>query len=353
MTTTPPANSDPPRRPSNPPSRPMTGPLRPTSTPPRPISTPPPTGEPETDEFVAACRAIYEQWHNGSLTLDGALAQYAAKQAEAEATRHIGNMARAQLMQGLIKAERNLYVDALTHYETAHDLYLQAGQRTQANGCKLNTALAYMNRGNYAHADQLFTTLLETSIRQNDAYMRLLVLNNRAQLFQRMEQYDRAKQMIAEGMPLTDEVEKERGIHAVTIRADLQAILARVLLDVREMDEAYAAAQYAVWEAEKTGWAAPKATAYRIMGRVIAAMETPPTDQKSADYYFEEAVRLFRDMDMAGEVAQTYFDQAVTLVEQEQNEKARALLRKAMVGFNRAGMADDAAKAAELHTRLV
>lgn len=354
MTNTPPANSDPPppRRPSNPPSRPITNPLRPLS-PPRPISTPPPTGEPESDEFVAACRAIYEQWHNGTITLEDALAKIAEKQTEAETAKHIGNMARAHLMQGLIRAERNQYGDALTHYEKAHDLYLQAGQRTQANGCKLNMALAYMNRGNYAHADQLFTTLHETSVRQNDAYMQLLVLDNRAQLCQRMEQYDRAKQMIAEGMPLTDVVEKERGVHAVTIRADLQAILARVLLDVRDMEAAYAAAQYAVREAEKTGWAAPKAVAYRIMGRVLAAIDAPPPDQKPADFYFEEAVRLFREMDMAGEVAQTYFDQAVTLVEQGENEKARALLRKAMVGFNRAGMADDAAKAAELHTRLV
>lgn len=349
---TPPADSNSPKRPSSHPSRPPLLPARSETPKPRPVSTAPATGEPETPEFVAACRAIYEQWHSGTLDLETALALYSAKEAEAQAAKHVGNMARAALMQGLVRAERNQYADAIPHYEKAHDLYLQAGQQTNANGCNLNMALAHMNQGSYALADQLLMMVYDASLRENDAYLRLLVLNNRAQLFLRMEQYDRAQAMIVEGMPLTDEVEKIRGIHANAIRSDLMAILARVLLDVRDLPGAYAAAQAARHEADITGWTAAKATALRIMGRIVATMEAPPVNEKPAEALFEEAVRLFREMDMAGEVAQTYMDQAVTLIELNEHDKARALLRKAMVGFNRAGMADDAAKAVELHTRL-
>lgn len=342
-------------------SRPPGMARRPSSNPPRAASTPPPLGEPEDPIFVRECRELYERWQSGALTMEAVMGEFRTR-LEAAAN-HVGNRARAEMMLGLVLTKHNKFDAAMAHYDRAHDDYMRAGQVTQANGCKLNIARLQITRGNYAFADQSLASLYDSSVRHSDIYLRVLVLSNRGNLFQRMEQYERALVVLEEALGLTNEIQADRQSQVPSIQSDIYATRSRVALDIREMDKALEWAQQAITFAEQSGWAAAKATAYRIMGRVVAALElesdAPPAPEDpaeakpNADYYFDQATQLFREMEMDGEVAQTYYDHAVTLVEQGANEKARVLLRKAMVGFNRVGMADDAARAAELHTRLV
>lgn len=331
---------------------------RPQSRPPtRPPLPPPNPHMDETPDFMRRAETLYDEWHMGRLTFEQLGEMLDELWDEDRSQQRPGNLARLEFTLGTVQINRKQFDEAIRHFEQAREQYVQAGNNARANSCSLNLAIIRMEMGDWAVADRLFESLSDSGVLSNDLQIIAIAQLNRGRLFLRRGQADSARDCLQTALVVFASWPVDRSDRLPHLRSEAYEGLARVELEAGRLKEAYSAAQNALEQAEVSERVMARGAAHRAMGQVLGAMErqkiTLPAESRPADEYFEQAATYFRQLEATGEIAATFYEHGVAMVGRGEKDKARALLRKAMMAFQKAGLMDEAAKAAELHTSMI
>ena len=313
-----------------------------------------------TPEFRAQINTIFDEWQENNRSFESAKEAFAELMDVAVAGDNILHQAGVHNILGVINGYRGNYDQSIQYFEKARDLYEKGNAITRLVTCDLNLGETYRLRGNFTRARAYFHTAYQAAKKLNRFDSQIIALTNEGQMWLSLRNIEKANSTLKEALELGDtpwgnpETDSDRLSRYGNI-----CEIHHALVDIRLLEgNPYGAWQHAMQAleyAEKTGQVHRLGYARRALGNVLTELDEPLDDKykQDPDYYFNQAVENFKQLDAEAEVGKTLFAKAKSLAKRRRRNSAGRLFQQAMVIFTRLGMTDDAAKAAEEQLRVI
>jgi tetratricopeptide (TPR) repeat protein len=306
-----------------------------------------------TPEFDGRCLAIITGWRNGEIPTTEATQKLKNLAREAQTAAHAANQGRAEHLSGYIQHYLGNYTVSNMYYEKARRLFERIGNRRRVATMDLNMGENYRYRGEFKRARRLYRAAYDTSSALGDTRIQTFAITNEALMLISLDDYTNARIALDEALTLTEVW--EAGEQFETVLTEIYYGLAEVDLATNKLSGAWDNAHRALQHAGNSANLHSVGLAYRILGDVLTALDVVPDDArfKNPDEYYRKAIETFKEIDTEAEIARTVFHHAKSLAERGKRRNAAQLLRDAMEIFNKLGMTDDVADAAEVQLRVI
>jgi tetratricopeptide (TPR) repeat protein len=311
------------------------------------------TREP-TPEFVQRCREAVDAWERGQMPVREAMAALRNARQEAKITRFMANTGFAEHMLGYIEHLRGNLESSIQHYTQAHALFNRVANPKYAAHMSLNLAENYRYKGDYDKALEIYQDVYAIMESLDEVRLHTFASLNQGMALLDLEEFSNAHRALVRTVALmerwTEDLDQKDDVWC-----QIQCGLALVHLEQDNPHRAWECALVALETAQKDMQPWALGYAYRVIGILASRLETLPDPNLSAnpDEHFKKALLSFRVINAEAEYARTMFMQARSLGRRGERLEAARKFQQAMLIFNRLGMINDAARAAEAQLELI
>lgn len=311
--------------------------------------------EPQVDEvFAERYRATMQDWQSGGISASDAESELFALYQEAEAEGNRLHQGAVELNMGIIEGYLSNFTESARRFENARQHLESAGAISQMLTCDLNIGEVYRLQGNFARA-QIFFHRAYTEAKNIDHKRTMAVaLTNEGQMWISMGSPNKAAEMLQEALSIASEpyspdedvlVERSR----LGVLAEIYHALTQISLANGDTIKAWIYAKSSYENALLTQHPMRMGYGNRAIADAITALgDSPePAFEHDPDVYYKQALDCFRAVHMEGDVAKTMFARGKSLVRRGKKAAAAKLFQQSLVIFQKLGMTDDAARAAE------
>lgn len=307
-----------------------------------------------TPEFVQHCRAVVDPWELGQMPVKDTIAALRRARQEAQITRYLANVGYAEHMLGYIEHLRGNLESSIQHYTQAHALFNRVANPKYAAHMSLNLAENHRYKGDYDKALELYQDVYEIMESLEEVRLQTFAILNQAMALLDLGEYGNAHRALVRAVALmerwTDDVYQKDDVWC-----EINYGLALVHQEQDNGHRAWECALEALKMAQKEmqPWALGYAS--RIIGILVTRLGPAPDQSLSTnpDDHFKKSMLSFRVINAEAEYARTMFVQASSLGLRGERMEAVRKFQQAMLIFNRLGMIDDAARAAEAQLELI
>ena len=284
---------------------------------------------------------------------DTIAALWKAKQ-EAQITRFLANVGYAEHMLGYIEHLRGNLESSIEHYTQAHALFNRVSNQKFAAHMSLNLAENYRYKGDYDRVLEIYQEVYEIMESLDEVRLQTFAILNQAMTLLDLGEFSNAHRALVRTVALMerwpDDLDQKDDVWC-----EINYGLALVHLEQDNPHRAWECAQVALEMAQKEMQPWALGYAYRVIGILVSRLGTVPDESLSTDPddHFKKSMLSFRVINAEAEYARTMFIQARSLGRRSERMEAVRKFQQAMLIFNRLGMIDDAARAAEAQLELI
>lgn len=314
--------------------------------------------EPQPDPNIQQeLNTAFQQWQSGTLSYNHALDAIAHLRQQVIRQTMLVDEGLIENTLGIIEGIRTNLSKSLIHFEAAQRIFKQCGALSRLANTTLNIGETHRLRGNFQKARAYFQEAYEIGKANNSIGAQANALNNEAQIWCSLRQYDSAYDLLLKAEALCNipwqEPEPERITYArMGCACEVHHAFVDVYLSRQNIDEAVKHAQYGLELAQQVGDAVVIGTANRAMGNALTALYDHDHTYNPDDYY-RAASDSFNEINAEGEVGKTLLAQGKSMAKRGRKRSAAQLFQRAMEIFTRAGMTNDAALAAEAQLSVI
>jgi tetratricopeptide (TPR) repeat protein len=303
-------------------------------------------------EFDARCMNHIRGWQHGELPSADVVLALKNLSREAASNGHTANEARAEHLSGYMQHYLGNLSISITHYERARQLFDRVGNRNRVIIMDINQGENFRFRGEFKKARRLYRHAYEAAASLNNVRLQTISIANEGLMLVSLKDYQQAYEALQEGLRLSNLWDDTANLEA--LRTEVYFGLAQVALAVGQPETAWQDAHSSLEAARKAEIMHSVGLAYRILGEALTALGTAPSDSdfKSPDDYYRAALETFRSIDAEAEIGRTIYSHAQSQAKRSRRRNAAQLFKEAMVIFQKLGMTDDAARAAEAQLQV-
>lgn len=304
-------------------------------------------------EFDARCMNHIRGWQHGELPSADVVLALKELAREAAAVGHTANEARAEHLSGYMQHYLGNLSISIAHYERARQLFDRVGNRNRVIVMDINQGENFRFRGEFKKARRLYRQAYEAAASLNSIRLQTIAIANEGLMLISLKDYQQAYDALQEGLRLSNLWEDTNNLEA--LRTEVYFGLAQLALAVDKPEAAWEDAHHSLEAARKAEIMHSVGLAYRILGEALTALGRVPSDSDfdNPDDYFRAALETFRSIDAEAEIGRTIYSHARSQAKRSRRRNAAVLFREAMVIFQKLGMTDDAANAAEAQLQVI
>jgi tetratricopeptide (TPR) repeat protein len=311
--------------------------------------------EPQVDEvFAERYRATMADWQSGGISASDAEQELMALGKEAEDEGNRLHRGAVELNLGIIQGYLANFTRSAHHFENARQDLESVGAISQMLTCDLNIGEVYRLQGNFARAQIFFHRAFMEAKNIDHKRTMAVALTNEGQMWISMGSPNKAYDMLHEALsiasqPYSDEDDERVHLARLGVLAEIYHALTQISLANGDTIKAWSYAKNSYENANLTQHPMRMGYGNRAVADAITALgDAPePSFDHDPDTYYKQAMDYFRAVHMEGDVAKTMFARGKSLVRRGKKASAAKLFQQALVIFEKLGMRDDAAKAAE------
>lgn len=319
-----------------------------------------PSVSPEVQSETAA---LISRWEEGQTSYEDVIARFDVLIAEAIAAKRYNDHGQIVYRRAMIEGYRGNYEVSIHYFEVARDMFIAGGMRRRVIACHLNIGETYRLKGNFTRARQYFRIGYEAALELGHREMQVTCRINEAQMLVSLGYMEQAESTLLECYALAREpfpldsdrdperIERGRLIHLVDITKSLTTIYA----SRNQADEAWRYARECYTTAYTLNVTLMMGFADRAMGE--AATLNPNRgdegDIHPPDYYFQQSIAHFKEVDAEAEIARSLLSQGRSLIGRGKRTQAARKLNQAIAMFNQLNLIDEARRAAEEQLKLL
>lgn len=311
--------------------------------------------EPEIDElFAERYRAVMQDWQRGGIGASDAQKELLELQKEAEEDDNSLHYGAVELNLGIIEGYLSNFTKSARHFETARQAFDAVGAISQMITCDLNIGEVYRLQGNFTRAQMFFHRAYSEAKSIDNKRTMAVALTNEGQMWISMGSPNKAFEMLHDALavaenPYSDEDDELVHRGRLGVLAEIYHALTQICLANNDTVHAWTYAKKSYENAQETQHPMRMGYGNRAIADAITALgDAPePAFEHDPDVYYKQALEYFRAVHMEGDVAKTMFARGKSLVRRGKKAAAAKLFQQSLVIFEKLGMTDDAAKAAE------
>jgi tetratricopeptide (TPR) repeat protein len=304
-------------------------------------------------EFDARCMNFIRGWQHGELPSADVVRSLKQLSREAAASGHLANEARAEHLSGYMQHYLGNLSISITHYDRARQLFDRVGNRNRVVVMDINQGENFRFRGEFKKARRLYHQAYDAAAALQNVRLQTIAIANEGLMLISLKDYQQAYDCLQESLRLSNLWEDTNNLEA--LRTEVYFGLAQLALVLGQPETAWQDAHLSLEAARKAELMHSVGLAYRILGEALTALGTAPSDSdfKSPDDYYRAALEIFRSIDAEAEIGRTIYSHAQSQAKRHRRRNAANLFREAMVIFQKLGMTDDAANAAEAQLQVI
>lgn len=304
-------------------------------------------------EFDARCMNYIRGWQHGELPSADVVKALKELSREAALAAHTANEARAEHLAGYMQHYLGNLNISISHYERARHLFDRVGNRNRVIVMDINQGENFRFRGEFKKARRLYRQAYEAAASLNSVRLQTIAIANEGLMLVSLKEYQAAYAALQEALRLSELWEDNNNLEA--LRTEVYFGLAQVALASNKPESAWEDANLSLQAARRAEIMHSVGLAYRILGETLTDLGQAPNDAEfnNPDEYYRAALETFRSIDAEAEIGRTIFSHAQSQAKRSRRRNAAQLFREAMVIFQKLGMTDDAANAAEAQLQVI
>lgn len=312
---------------------------------------------PQSDStFTDRYRAVMQAWEAGDLNIKQAERDLEALRDEAHDAGDLMGEGNVALNLGILHGYNGQFVSSARYFDTARELFTEAGADREVVTCELNIGEVYRLQGNFTRAQLFFRRAYEHGKKIDDIRTVVVSLTNEGQMWLSMGSDKKALASLEEALGLAqhpysgDETERVQ-LARLTVLAEIHHALTQICLHQDDAQAAWSHAKQAHVYAQQAGQPMALGLSNRALANALTALGGAPKGEKfdgNPDIYYKAALTYFKKVKMEADIAKTLVARGKSLIQRGKTPSAARLLQRALVIFTKLGMTDDAAKTAEI-----
>lgn len=304
-------------------------------------------------EFDARCMNFIRGWQTGELPSAEVVKALKELSRSAALAGHTANEGRAEHLSGYIQHYLGNLSVSIAHYDRARYLFDRVGNRNRVIVMDINQGENFRFRGEFKKARRLYRQAYEAAASIESVRLQTISIANEGLMLVSLKDYQTAYDALQEALRLSQLWDDNNNLDA--LRTEVYFGLAQVALASNRPEAAWEDAKLSLDSALKAEIIHSVGLAYRILGEALTDLGQVPHDAEfnNPDEYYRAALEAFRNVDAEAEIGRTIYSHAQSYAKRSRRRNAAQLFREAMVIFQRLGMTDDAANAAEAQLQVI
>lgn len=306
------------------------------------------------EEFAERYRAVMQTWQSGQASARVAGASLENLLEEAEQSGNRMNQGGVELNIGIIEGYLANFVGSARHFEMARQHFSAEDAHSFVITCDLNIGEVYRLQGNFPRAQMFFRRAYDDAREIDNQRTMANALTNEGQMWLSSGSLRKARECLNEAIeiaknPYPDEDTEHIRLARLGVLAEIYHALTQIALIEEATDAAWLYAKQSYKYGEQTEQPMYLGFGNRAIADAITALDEAPEADFSSDpdVYYKKALENFKQVNMEGDVAKTFFARGNSLVKRGKKTAASKLYQRALEIFSRLGMSADAATVAD------
>jgi tetratricopeptide (TPR) repeat protein len=307
-----------------------------------------------TPKFVEKCRNALDRWEEGAMSIRETILILNQCSQEAMITHHLANQGYVEHILGYIEHTRGNLESSIQHYKQARALFVHINNQRFRARMELNLGENYRFQGDFDQALELYQNVYMITEQVGDLRIQTFSVVNKGTALFELGENNNAYQAFEEGLALIEQWQQHFE-QKNKILGETHYGMALIHMRRDDPDAAWEHLHKCLQAAEARNQPWTRGYAHRLAGILVSEIDPLPdsTLSPNPDDHFQQAMDAFKEINAEAELARTIYAQARSLGQREERLQAARKFQQAMLIFNRLGMINDAALAAEAQLNLI